>query len=46
MDYLMTWNCKHIANALMRKRIISLVEGAGYVCPVICTPEELMEQVL
>lgn len=43
MDYLLTWNCKHIANALLRNRIVSLVEGAGYSCPVICTPEELLE---
>jgi predicted nucleic acid-binding protein len=43
MDYLLTWNCKHLANAAHRGRIESLVEGAGYVCPVICTPEELME---
>jgi predicted nucleic acid-binding protein len=43
VDYLLTWNCKHLANAAHRSRIESLVEGAGYVCPVICTPEELME---
>jgi hypothetical protein len=43
IDYLLTWNCKHLANAVHRARIESLVEGAGYVCPIICTPEELME---
>ncbi|MHB9025462.1 MAG: type II toxin-antitoxin system VapC family toxin [Armatimonadota bacterium] len=43
MDYLLTWNCKHLANAAHRSRIELLVEGAGYACPVICTPEELME---
>ncbi len=43
MDYLLTWNCKHIANAFIRNRIVALVEGAGYSCPVICTPEELLE---
>lgn len=43
MDYLLTWNCKHIANALVRNKIIFRVENAGYSCPVICTPEELME---
>ena len=43
IDYLLTWNCKHLANAAHRGRIESLVEGAGYVCPIICTPEELME---
>ena len=43
MDYLLTWNCKHLANASHRGRIEALVEEAGYACPVICTPEELLE---
>ncbi|MBP7053860.1 MAG: type II toxin-antitoxin system VapC family toxin [Phycisphaerae bacterium] len=43
LDYLLTWNCKHLANAVHRAGIESLIERAGYVCPVICTPEELME---
>ncbi len=43
VDYLLTWNCKHLANAIHRTRIESLVEEAGYICPIICTPEELME---
>jgi predicted nucleic acid-binding protein len=43
IDFLLTWNCKHLANASHRNRIETLVEGAGYACPVICTPEELME---
>lgn len=42
MDYLLTWNCRHIANAEIMKRIYSLCEGAGYSCPVLCTPAELM----
>ncbi len=44
IDYLLTWNCKHLANAALRQRIEALVETAGYACPVICTPEELMEE--
>lgn len=43
MNYLLTWNCKHLANAALRRRIEALVIGAGYPCPIICTPEELME---
>ena len=43
IDYLLTWNCKHLANASHRNRLATLVEAAGYACPVICTPEELME---
>lgn len=43
IEYLLTWNCKHLANAVHRSRIERLVEEAGYACPIICTPEELME---
>lgn len=42
-DFLLTWNCKHIANAAHRTDIEALVEDAGFNCPIICTPEELME---
>lgn len=42
MDYLLTWNCRHIANAEIRQKIIQISEQQGYNCPVICTPEELM----
>jgi predicted nucleic acid-binding protein len=45
IDYLLTWNCKHLANATLRGKIQDLVEQAGYACPVICTPEELMEDI-
>jgi len=43
IDYLLTWNCKHLANASLRVQIAALLEGVGCACPVICTPEELME---
>ena len=43
IEYLLTWNCKHLANAAHRNKIEIVVEEAGYTCPVICTPEELME---
>ncbi len=41
MDYLLTWNFKHINNAQMKNRVQQIVEHAGYVCPIICSPEEL-----
>jgi len=41
MDYLLTWNCKHIANAEMQKAVKRICRNAGYEPPVICTPEEL-----
>lgn len=41
MDFLVTWNCVHIANAVIAKALVSLCREHGYECPVICTPEEL-----
>ena len=43
MEYLITWNCKHIANAVMRQRIESICRQQGVDPPTICTPEELLE---
>lgn len=43
MDYLMTWNCAHIANAMIIKTVQAICVQKGFSCPVICTPEELME---
>ena len=43
MDFLLTWNCTHIANAATRGNIERVCRAAGLVPPVICTPEELME---
>jgi len=40
-DYLLTWNFKHINNAETKTAIIELVESCGYVCPQLCSPEEL-----
>jgi len=44
MEYLLTWNCKHIANARMRSQIEVICRNMGYEPPVMCTPEELMEE--
>lgn len=41
VDYLLTWNCKHIANAEMHSGVASVCRRDGYEPPVICTPEEL-----
>jgi PIN domain-containing protein len=43
MDYVLTWNCTHIANAVIRPKIEHACRQLGYEPPVICTPEELME---
>jgi hypothetical protein len=42
MDYLLTWNCRHIANAEMQTRVAAISRASGYEPPVICTPEELL----
>jgi hypothetical protein len=41
MDFLLTWNCKHIANAATRSTIEDLCRAAGFEPPIICTPLEL-----
>ena len=42
IDYLLTWNCKHLANAQIARRIAVVCEKLGRQMPIICTPEELM----
>jgi len=43
VNFLMTWNCAHLANATIVTKIREACRSEGYECPVICTPEELME---
>lgn len=42
VDYLLTWNCKHLANAQITPRIALVCQRLGHRMPIICTPEELM----
>lgn len=42
LDYLVTWNCTHIANAEIRRRLMAINAALGLQTPIICTPEELM----
>jgi predicted nucleic acid-binding protein len=42
VEYLLTWNCAHIANAQMRPDIEQLCREEGYEPPILCTPEELL----
>lgn len=44
VDYLLTWNFKHLANASMRSKIESMCRLRGYEPCTICTPEELLEE--
>lgn len=41
IDYLLTWNCRHIDNATTKPLVRSVCAVAGYSCPEICTPLEL-----
>ena len=43
VDYLLSWNLRHIASAAARTRIERACRRAGYEPPIICTPNELME---
>ena len=43
LDFLLTWNCRHLANAHIVPKVRDIITDAGYHFPQICTPEELME---
>jgi hypothetical protein len=40
VEYLLTWNCKHIANADILPKVYRLLTDRGYCPPLIVTPEE------
>jgi len=42
MDFLLTWNCRHIHNAMISRRLEGVCAAAGFPLPVLCTPRELM----
>jgi hypothetical protein len=42
MDYLLTWNCKHIANAQIQSKLAEISLDLGYELPILCTPYELL----
>jgi predicted nucleic acid-binding protein len=42
LDYLLTWNCKHIANAQIQRKLFNIASELGYKLPILCTPYELM----
>ena len=44
IDYLLTWNCKHIANAMILPRVFRALDDFGLPFPVICTPEDMIEE--
>jgi len=44
IEYLLTWNCRHIANAHLRRRISEINTRMEIFIPIICTPEELLDE--
>ena len=44
MEYLLTWNCAHINHATTKENVRLVCEEQGFSFPIICTPEELMEE--
>ena len=42
VDFLLTWNCRHIANPVIQEKIALHLEELGLFLPIICTPEELL----
>ncbi|MEQ8190105.1 MAG: type II toxin-antitoxin system VapC family toxin [Candidatus Eremiobacterota bacterium] len=45
MDYLLTWNCKHLANAHFKSKLLKFNNTSGLKTPEICTPEQLIMEV-
>ena len=43
IDVIITWNFAHLNNPFTRRAIRQIVEGEGYLCPEICSPDELLE---
>lgn len=42
VDFLVTWNCRHIANPVIQEKIAVHLEHHSLFLPIICTPEELL----
>ncbi|MEI7695165.1 MAG: hypothetical protein WCI64_05915 [Chlorobium sp.] len=42
VDFLLTWNCRHIANPVIQEGIAEYLEQQTLFLPIICTPEELI----
>ncbi len=44
VDYLLTWNCKHIANPMILPRFFRTLDDFGLPFPIICTPKDMMDE--
>ena len=45
VDYLLTWNCKHLANAVILSKLRPVAEQHGYRMPIVCRPLQLMGEI-
>lgn len=43
IDYLVSWNCAHIASGRVQKVLMEVNNTMGFQTPILCTPEALME---
>jgi len=43
IDYLVTWNCTHLCNAEIIKKLMKINDQLGVHTSIICTPEQLTE---
>jgi hypothetical protein len=44
LQFVLTWNCAHLANPVFSTRLAKSCESAGYECPTICTPDQLLKR--
>ncbi len=42
IDFIATWNFKHINNPFTKNKIKEIIDDAGFICPVLASPEELL----
>ena len=43
VDFLLTWNCKHIANPVILPRVFRVIDDFNFPFPVICTPQDMLD---
>ena len=43
IDYLLTWNCTHLANPVLQKELVEFCRCHDLYIPIICTPEALLQ---
>lgn len=44
MEFLLTWNCAHLVNPHIARRIAAICQSENFSCPIVCTPEQLLER--